>query len=246
MDHRLTHRGAPEPIEQVRLSRELLAARRALSIARDRPGRLAESRIWRWSQRATVLVLKHPWLHRGLRFAAAVAGRLSRGRPVRSFADAKAILESGLFDAAWYGARNPGAPREPLAAAAHYLSRKTIRPTDPGPAFDVAWYRARNPDVGDGNPLLHYLRIGQHRLRATSQAAHEAAEAARRLALGLDLPPPRQRIAIGFTPGGDAERAFRSANIAPVWLGLRTGASCSGPAKRRRARCRWMSRQSCA
>jgi hypothetical protein len=220
MDHRLTQREAPEPSEQVRLSRELLAARRALFIAQSRPGLLEESRIWRWSQRATVLVLKHPWLHRGLRFAAAVAGRLSRGRPVRSCDDAKAILESGLFDAAWYVARNPAAPREPLAAAAHYLSRKTRRPTDPGPAFDAAWYRARNPDVGNGDPLLHYLRIGQHRLRATSQSAHEAAEAARRLALGLDLPPPQQRIAIGFTPGGDAERAFRSANIAADLAGI--------------------------
>jgi hypothetical protein len=220
IDQGRSQRTSSERYETGKVARDLIATRRALGIARGRLHTLEGARLWRWVQLAAGFIGARPWLRRGLRFAAATAARVLRDRKDAPSPDAKAIIESGLFDSAWYSARNPGAPREPMAAAAHYLSRKAKQPIDPGPAFDAAWYHARNPDVGEGNPLLHYLSVGRHRLRAISQTAHEAAEAARRRALGLDMPPPSQRIAIGFTPGGDADRALRSARIAAEFAGI--------------------------
>lgn|GEM_PF-3643704 len=120
-------------------------------------------------------VTARPWIHRKPRAAVGAASQLTRAasRLTRRGnaappPEAAVILASELFDATWYAARNPGAPCDPLAAAAHYLARSADRTLDPGPDFDAAWYRSDNPDVGYGDPLLHYLRIGRRRLRATS------------------------------------------------------------------------------
>ncbi len=188
------------------------------------------SRLWRLVKRIQRSVSVRPWLHGLLR------GLLAAGAGARAPAppppEASLILQSGLFDPDWYTARNPDAPRAPLDAAAHYLRQVPSRGhkasdrltvTDPSPAFDTAWYRTENPDIGTENPLLHYLRIGRHSLRAISALAKASAEAARRQALGLDLPPPRPRLAIGLGPStrlATATRAARSAAISAQQAGL--------------------------
>lgn len=151
-----------------------------------------------------------------------LAGALSRfrrrrARPRQDAADLRAVLASGLFDPAFHAAQQRRPPRAPEAEAALYLAGRGRHAADPGPDFDTAWYRARNPDCGDENPLLHYLRIGRHRLSATSEAARRRAEATRRVMLGLDQPPPRPPTVIGVAgraARGQWDRTFHSARVA--------------------------------
>ncbi len=176
------------------------------------------SRLCRLAQSIQGAVNARPWLHRSLRWL--LAAQPGSRTPPPTPPEATLVLHSGLFDPAWYAARNPDAPQDALAAAAHYLACTLA---NPGPDFDATWYLAENPDIGAENPLLHYLRVGRYRLRATSALAKDCAEAARRQALGLDLPPPRPRIAIGFGPGANmaqAARAARSAVLAVAQAGL--------------------------
>jgi hypothetical protein len=182
------------------------------------------SRLWRLVQRLQRTVSARPWLQALIRWLFAARARLETP-PLPPPPEASQILNSGLFDPDWYTARHPDAPKAALAAAAHYLQRDlaalarpvdTLGQADPGPAFDAAWYTAENP-------LLHYLRVGRHSLRATSAAAKASVEATRRQALGLDLPPPRPRLAIGLGPSASlamAARAARSAIIAARQAGL--------------------------
>jgi hypothetical protein len=63
-----------------------------------------------------------------------------------------------VFDSAWYIARNPEAAAEGANPLLHFLEHGAAEDRDPSPLFDMRWYRAANPDVGDSNPLEHYLR----------------------------------------------------------------------------------------
>lgn len=62
-----------------------------------------------------------------------------------------------FFDAAFYatavGSRFPDA----AAAFRHYREHGVRRGVPPHPMFHTAWYRAEHPEVGDGDPLAHYL-----------------------------------------------------------------------------------------
>jgi Protein of unknown function (DUF616) len=74
--------------------------------------------------------------------------------------DRLAIAASGLFDAAWYVARNPDtAELDPLD---HYLDHGGAEGRAPGPNFDGRWYLEAYPDVArpGANPLVHFLRFG--------------------------------------------------------------------------------------
>lgn len=221
------HDLSPEPWANVSLDRsrlrQALAMRDdALAEAQQKMDYYSASRWWRLTCRLQAQITTRPWLHRPLRAAAEAfkRWRVPQARP----ADIKLILSSKLFDANWYAAHNPGAPVAPAAAAAHYLAQITSKaPSNPGPDFDTAWYRQQNPDIGAENALVHYLRIGQYRLRSPNAAAQQATEHARLKALGLNLPPPRPRIAIGFATGASCKllkRAVGSARIAAAKAGL--------------------------
>ena len=75
--------------------------------------------------------------------------------------DARIILESGLFDPAWYRAQNPDVPTsmDPLT---HYLMIGSAEGRRPNTLFDPKWYRAQNPDVAatGTEPLAHYIAHG--------------------------------------------------------------------------------------
>jgi len=209
-------------LDRSRLRAALAAREVALADAGQCMARYANSRLWRLTQQIQDKISARPWLHRSVRAITNLRQVWRGDRP--SPGAVSLVLGSGLFDAAWYAARNPGAPRDPAAAATHYLSRSRYGAlVDPGPAFDAAWYRRENPGIGAEDALLHYLRIGRHRLRATSAAGKAAAEAIRRQALGLDLPAPRLPVAIGFTtdaPRGLLARAIGSARIAAMQADL--------------------------
>lgn len=73
------------------------------------------------------------------------------------------ILRTGLFDAAWYHARNPGIPKRQDHLLSHYLTTGWREGADPSPHFDGAAYLATHPDVAAAgiNPLLHYAQWGE-------------------------------------------------------------------------------------
>ncbi len=72
------------------------------------------------------------------------------------------VLESGLFDVAFYQ-RQYG---ELLASQAdplrHFLTGGYLAGCNPNPLFDSAWYLTRNPDVAckKANPLVHFIQSG--------------------------------------------------------------------------------------
>jgi tetratricopeptide (TPR) repeat protein len=78
-------------------------------------------------------------------------------------ADERAIVtRSGLFDADWYGRRQPdGAVLYP-GPIDHYLDRPADEASPPCAAFDTRDYLARYPEIARAgfNPLLHYIVLG--------------------------------------------------------------------------------------
>jgi lipopolysaccharide biosynthesis protein/tetratricopeptide (TPR) repeat protein len=82
--------------------------------------------------------------------------------------DAQLILESGLFDKAWYIKKHRDARGAALDPILHYLRRGAKAGLDPHPLFDSDWYLATNRDVAarDVNPLVHYIHSGAGEGRA--------------------------------------------------------------------------------
>jgi hypothetical protein len=74
----------------------------------------------------------------------------------------RVILESGLFDPAWYLARYPDVASAGADPAEHYLHRGAREGRDPSPAFNTKEYLDKHPelDVARTNPLVHFMTIG--------------------------------------------------------------------------------------
>ncbi|HYZ62121.1 MAG TPA: hypothetical protein VE650_06660, partial [Acetobacteraceae bacterium] len=73
------------------------------------------------------------------------------------------LQRSGLFDSAWFVARNPDVPAAGLDPLTHFHRYGWREDRWPNPYFDPAWYRAEYPDVrkADVDPLLHYVKNGE-------------------------------------------------------------------------------------
>src|SRR5260221_348824 len=97
-----------------------------------------------------------------------VAGRPGRDQARRGIPDpqlaerAAALVESGVFDAAWYERQNPevrAAGQDPLR---HYLESGWRNGRNPNALFHEAWYRQQNATTlqPEESGLEHYLRSG--------------------------------------------------------------------------------------
>ena len=89
--------------------------------------------------------------------------RRTRAQDRSDLADILILQRSGLFDGAWFVARNPDladAGADPLGHF-HRFGWKENR--WPNAYFDPAWYVAQNLDVRDSgtDPLLHYAEHGE-------------------------------------------------------------------------------------
>lgn len=71
------------------------------------------------------------------------------------------LLESELFDPAFYLDTYPDVARAGVDPVDHYLWSGATEGRRPHPLYDADWYRRNNPDVGDANPLIHYLEAGR-------------------------------------------------------------------------------------
>jgi len=81
---------------------------------------------------------------------------------LRLRAEKRFLLESGLFDSAFYLKQNPNVSPARIDPPEHYLLGGAAAGLDPNPIFNSDWYLARNPDVASQrvNPLLHYVTSG--------------------------------------------------------------------------------------
>ena len=76
--------------------------------------------------------------------------------------EADLIIESGLFDEAWYLERYKDVAAANWPALLHFMVHGSEEGRSPGPEVDSGWYLTRYPDIVGMNPLLHYNR-GQRR-----------------------------------------------------------------------------------
>ena len=84
-------------------------------------------------------------------------------RRLRQRKVARMLLDSGLFDPAFYLAQYPDVAEAGIDPLSHYLSHGVVEGwRKPNLYFDPAFYLQQNPDVAASgvNPLLHYLLDG--------------------------------------------------------------------------------------
>lgn len=85
--------------------------------------------------------------------------------------DKALIKNSGLFDSKWYVEQYPEATMYQKSPLSHFLKIGYKKYYDPSPDFCMRRYAIAYPDIGDRNPLCHYLRQGkrQGRIRYTTK-----------------------------------------------------------------------------
>lgn len=73
------------------------------------------------------------------------------------------LIESGLFDDAWYRTRYPDVVQSGQDPMTHFLEHGSYEGRSPGPDFNAFGYLARYPDVVEEKiePWLHYVRHGR-------------------------------------------------------------------------------------
>lgn len=88
------------------------------------------------------------------------------------------LLDSELFNAAWYVKRYPDAQHSKLSPLEHFLNYGCRLGRCPGPDFDPEVYLENYPDVGTSGvePLLHYLQHGRHEGRKASVEEVQSSE----------------------------------------------------------------------
>lgn len=100
------------------------------------------------------------------------------------------IRASGLFDPAYYLARNPDVAAAGIAPLTHYMRHGWRESRDPGAVFSTRGYLSRHADVRmiGANPLTHYVLHGRVEGRSIVSVAAEARERAQSEGLALHLP----------------------------------------------------------
>ena len=110
------------------------------------------------------------------------------------------ILQSGVFDAAWYLARNPDVAKSGADPLRHFLDTGWCEGRWPNAYFDVEFYLAHHPDIARAgiDPLLHYILAGEAAGFAPSELFEPAWYATEHL-LGPGQSPLAHFLAHRFT-----------------------------------------------
>ncbi len=87
----------------------------------------------------------------------------SKGQDGEDLAEILILQRSGLFDGAWFIARNPDLAEPGADPLRHFHRFGWQENRFPNAYFDPAWYLSQNRDVRDRgtNPLLHYAEYGE-------------------------------------------------------------------------------------
>jgi len=86
------------------------------------------------------------------------------------------LLESGLFEPAWYLQRYPDVAEDGADPALHYLRHGAAEGRDPGQDFSTANYFHDHPDVAKArlNPVVHYALYGHGEGRRVRRPASDS------------------------------------------------------------------------
>jgi hypothetical protein len=135
----------------------LIQARRRI---RDLEGALSS---WSGVLRALARKINLPNEIRLIREARVERKRLSR--------EVDLIRQAGAFDEAWYLKQYPDVARAGHSPLLHYLRYGWEEGRDPSPNFSTTFYIQNYPDVGEINPLVHYVKVGRLDQRKTKGEA---------------------------------------------------------------------------
>ncbi len=141
---------------------------RAVQTAAAGPTAQAEGALAASPLAADALMRKHrleiTLLH--TMYAVARGGPIRGVPPVRKQVDL--LMQSALFDAAWYLGAYADAAQADMPAAEQYVRSGAYEGRNPGPDFDSMAYYLANPDVAEhGWPaLVHYEAFGRAEGRA--------------------------------------------------------------------------------
>ncbi len=93
------------------------------------------------------------------------------GKYVRLLLDLYLVWRTGLFDSAYYLARNPDVAISGVTPLFHFIRYGAKEGRNPSPLFDTAWYLLQHPDVAATgvNPLLHFIKNGVSEKRLPRQ-----------------------------------------------------------------------------
>ncbi|MGD0877562.1 MAG: glycosyltransferase [Anaerolineales bacterium] len=109
------------------------------------------------------VLLAPPNSHRDrvLRFLIVMIAKVRKDCKLKK--DLTLIRSSGLFDKAWYMAKNPDIAKAKIDPVRHYLLFGGFESRNPSMDFSSKWYLETYPDVkaANINPLIHYLRTGK-------------------------------------------------------------------------------------
>lgn len=142
------------------------------------------STTWRATRPLRAVFARAPWLRAAIRSPLRSAARLARH--ARRLAQQRRIgarlVQSGLFDPAYYLAANPDVEAAGIDPLSHFLSTGWRERRDPSPGFSVRGYLARYEDVRESgmNPLLHYLLHGRREGRLAVSGSGELVHFPRR------------------------------------------------------------------
>lgn len=103
--------------------------------------------------------------------------------------EADRIVESGLYDEAWYLEHYPDVAASDYPPFLHYIAYGAMEGRSPGPDFDTEWYLLRYPDIVGMNPLLHYIDHGRDEGRIPVRPASVIALAKETITVVEDLDP---------------------------------------------------------
>lgn len=103
--------------------------------------------------------------------------------------EADRIIESGLFDNAWYLENHPDVAAAGYPPLLHYMVHGALEGRSPGPDFDADWYLRHYSDIAGINPLLHYIDHGRNEGRTSAQPKKVVSLAKRTLEGVEDLDP---------------------------------------------------------
>jgi hypothetical protein len=73
---------------------------------------------------------------------------------------AQLVQASGLFDADYYLKSRPDVAAQEVDPLWHYLHYGAAEGAWPSALFDPQYYAAQSPDLGQENPLVHFIRVG--------------------------------------------------------------------------------------
>ena len=123
----------------------------------------------------------------------------------------------------WFSVSHYKAQYPDLAvnALTHYLSTGSKEGASSHPDFFGSWYKQHYRDIGNLDPLLHFVTVGERWAKYQPNSfAIDRLSRLRRDTLGLDLPAPKLRIAVGIvTYNSDPAQLARCLVSAEVAMG---------------------------